>query len=89
MGFFSNLVQTGGRRKRQPTPAEAAEIRAHLGRLVDHPDYPEALELALADPVAALESFRAGPQPRIVPEEQSREAMRNLIAWWVEHRGAA
>jgi hypothetical protein len=52
---------TGRPAPRPATPAEAAEIRAHLGRLCgfDHPDYPEALAVALADPDAALDSFRA------------------------------
>ena len=51
---------------RLATQAEAAEIRAHLGRLCgDHPDYPEALELALVDPVAALDAFR-NPSARML-----------------------
>ena len=48
-----------------PTIGDEAEIRALLRLLLrhespgDHPDFPEALALALADPVAHLECFRA------------------------------
>lgn len=48
------------------TAADEREIRAHLVRVLpgeDHPDYREALALALADPVAALDALRATTAP--------------------------
>jgi hypothetical protein len=51
----------------QATPAEETEIRAGIGRLCgfDHPDFPEALAVALADPRAALDALR-NPSARML-----------------------
>jgi hypothetical protein len=51
----------------QVTSAEEAEIRGHLARLcgADHPDYPEALAVALADPLGALDALR-NPSARML-----------------------
>ncbi len=47
--------------RQMPTAEQEREIRAHLARLLpgaEHPDFPEALAVALADPGAHLRAFR-------------------------------
>lgn len=73
-------------RAREATSEEACEIRQMLAMLLpgmDHPDYPEALALALASPDAHLEGLRGSRPPATgekrqgVSSEQERKQARS------------
>lgn len=65
-------------------PSQAQEIRRLLALLLpgsDHPDFPEALALALADPVRHLESFRLSARAEGHDRTNTTEDVNAPISW--------